>query len=170
VIKNNQFEAAIAMLRRFEFRKSKEDVDLLKSFRINIKDKIIILDFEKEKTLLKKLSEMVTNTDYDKGDTLKLVVGSSSIKVFIDKKNEEKIKKLTRSYQLNNTLDNMSEISMTFADESIDTKGIICAITSELAINDVVINEMLTASPELLIYVGEEHVLKAYDVLKQLQK
>ncbi|MBU0471598.1 MAG: hypothetical protein KKF89_01100 [Nanoarchaeota archaeon] len=170
IAKNNQFEAVIAMLRRFEFKIPKEEKDLFKQFRMGIKDDILILDFEKEKTLLIKLSELVAGTNYDQGDVLKIVVGSSTIKVFLDKKNESKVKSLTEHYKRNEKRDKISEISMIFSDESIITKGIVSAITRELAINDIVISELLTASPELLLYIKEEYVLKAYEVLKRLQR
>jgi hypothetical protein len=166
--KNNQFEAIIAMLRRFKFKEVKESKDVFKNIRINIKDKIVILDFEKEKELVKKLQTLITNTNYDKGDTLKIVVGSSSVKIFIDKENESKANELINNFKLKHKLDKISEISLMFPEESIKEKGVLSAITKELTINNIVITELLTASPELLIYLKEEYVLKAYEVLKRL--
>jgi len=166
--KNNQLEAIIAMLRRFQFKDIKESKDVFKNLKINIKDKIIILDFEKEKELVKKLQTLITSTNYDKGDTLKIVVGSSSVKVFIDKENEDKANELVKNFKLKHKHDKISEISLMFPEESIREKGVLSTITRELTVNDIVITELLTASPELLIYLKEEYVLKAYEVLKRL--
>ncbi|MDP2926322.1 MAG: hypothetical protein Q8N99_08140 [Nanoarchaeota archaeon] len=166
--KNNQLEAIIAMLRRFQFKDIKESKNVFKNLRINIKDKIIILDFEKEKELVKKLQTLITNTNYDKGDTLKIVVGSSSVKVFIDKENENKANELIENFKLKHKYDKISEISLMFPEESIKERGVLSTITRELTVNDIVITELLTASPELLIYLKEEYVLKAYGVLKRL--
>ena len=48
IAKSHRLGAVIAMLRRFTFKDArKETEDLLKDVKINIKDKISILDFEK---------------------------------------------------------------------------------------------------------------------------
>ena len=169
--KSNQLDAVIAMLRRYKFKEyKKQGKSTFKDLKINIKDRILILDFEKNKELLKKLEKVITHTDYDKGDTLKIVVGTAAIKVFIDHENENKLKELISSFKLKNRYENISEISLQFSDSAINTKGILSAITNELLMNDISINELLTGAPELLIYLKEEYVLKAYEIFKRLQK
>ncbi|MFW9878360.1 MAG: hypothetical protein ACFFG0_35205, partial [Candidatus Thorarchaeota archaeon] len=159
IAKSNQLEAVIAMLRRFEFKeKEKEGKDLFKKIRINIKDKILILDFEKGKDLLKKLQNIIANTDYDKGDTLKIVVGSISIKLFIDEGNIKKFQNIIDTFKIRHKFYNISEISIIFPEEAIKEKGILSTITKELTLNDIVITELLTATPELIIYLKEEYV------------
>ncbi len=171
IAKSNQLEAVIAMLRRFQFKEpTKQARDLFSKTKINIKDNITILDFEKEKELVQKLQHLIVNTNYDRGDTLKIVVGSSSVKVFLDEENEKRVKDIIDKFKLQNKLSNVSEISIMFPEGAIKERGILSTITRELTVNEIVISELLTASPELLIYLKEEYVLKAYDILKQLQK
>ncbi|MDP6648095.1 MAG: hypothetical protein QGH34_01750 [Candidatus Woesearchaeota archaeon] len=171
IAKSNQLEATIAMLRRFKFKKiNNEEKNVFKDIKINIKDNITILDFEKEKELVKKLESIIAKTNYDKGDTLKIVIGSSSIKLFIDKENQKIIKNLIEKFNTENTLDSISEISVMFPKNAIDTKGILSTITKELVMNEIIISEFLTASPELLIYVKDEYVLKTYEILKRIKK
>lgn len=170
VASSNQLEAVIATLRRLEFKEyKKEEMTLFKKIKVRVKDNIIILDFEKDKKLIQELKKIIDATNYDKGETLKIVVGSSSIKVFLDEEKEPLVKDLTKSFNLRNKYTQISEISITFPEQAIDTKGILAFITRELYINDILISELLTASPELLIYLKEEHVLKAYEVIKRLQ-
>lgn len=169
----HQLEAAIAMLRRFPFATKKPGQKITSLFadvRISLKDDIVIFDFKKEKTLLPKIQKLVTATDYDRGDTLKLVVGSSTIKVFIDKKNEPILKDLLEGYHPKQVIKNISEVSLLFQDTATITPGIISFLTTELSLADITLTELLTASPELLIYVKEEYVLKAYEIIKRLQK
>src|SRR3989338_5630924 len=170
IAKSNHLEAVVAMLRRFEFKEQKQTKDLFSKIKINIKDKIIILDFQKEKELIQKLHHLIENTNYDRGDTLKIVVGSCSVKVFLDEDNEKKVKNVVENFKLQNRLTNISEISVMFPEDAIKERGILSTITKELSVNEIVISELLTASPELLIYLKEEFVLKAYDILKILQK
>ena len=164
-----QMEALIAALRRFPFKEQKEQKDLFKGTRINIKDAILILDFEKEKDLLQRLQKIVAHTDYDKGDTLKIVVGSASIKLFIDQKKEDALKNIMGEFTVQYRMRNISEFSILFPSSTIKSRGIISAITRELSMHDIPVLELLTASPELLIYVSEEHVIKTYEILKSLQ-
>jgi hypothetical protein len=166
----NQLVAVIAMLRRFEFREEKEEKDIFRDVRINIKDKILILDLEKSKELLKELQKVIAQADYDRGDTLKIVVGSSSIKLFIDKKNEKKLKSILERFKHKKRFSDISELSLLFPEKAVSTKGILSTITRELSLNNISITEFLTASPELLIYMKEDHVIKAYEIIKRLQK
>ena len=56
-----------------------------------------------------------------------------------------------------------------FPEETIKVKGVISAVANELYVNDITITEALTASPELILYVNEEYVIRTYEVLKRLQ-
>src|SRR3989344_1848298 len=171
IAKSNQLEAVIAMLRRYNFKKlEKEDNGIFKDFKITIKDKILILDLEKEKELFKNLQKLISHTNYDKGDTLKIVIGSSSIKVFIDQEKEKEVKDLFKEFRLKDRYENTSEMSLFFPENARGSKGILSTLTKELAVNDIIITEFLTATPELLIYLNEGYVLKAYEVLKGLQR
>jgi len=170
IVKNNQLEATIAMLRRFNFKtRLKTNKSFFKNIKMNVKDNILILDFMKEKELVHKLQKLITSTNYDRGDTLKIVVGSSSVKVFIDEDNKNKIDDLIEKFQLKNKFNEISEISVIFPQDIISEKGVVSTITTELAINDIVITELLTATPELLIYVNEKFVIKTYELLKRLK-
>ena len=167
----NQLEAVIAMLRRFEFQPlSKETKNIFKNIKVHLKDNIIILDLVKEKELVQRLSKIVSTINYDRGDTLKVVVGSGSVKLFLDQDNEKVVKDLIAEFKIKHRLVHISEVSLLFPDEAINTKGIISTVTQELTLHDIIITEMLTATPELILYVKEEFVLKTYEILKRLQK
>ena len=135
-----------------------------------MKDKIAILDYKKDKTLMQKLQKIISHADYDKGETLKIVIGSLNIKVFIDQKKQDLLKEFLEDYTLTHTEKNMSEISIIFPEETKKIKGTLSLVTKEFVLNDITISECLTASPELLIYVKEAYVLKAYEILRRLQQ
>ena len=157
------------MLRRFPFQKHEQgSLALFRQASVRIKDRITLFDFEKNKQLLQELKRVIDAVSYDKGETLKIVVGSSAIKLFMDEGSKDIISDLTKRFTLRNSYTNISEISMLFPEEAIETKGIISFISRELYLNDVLILEMLTATPELLIYVKGNAVLKAYQVIKRL--
>jgi hypothetical protein len=168
--KSSQFDAVVAMIRRYQFNEFKKEIDCFVELRLNIKDNILIIEFEKDKQLMQKLQSVILHTNYDKGDTLKIVVGTAAIKVFIDKENENKLKDLLKIYQVKNRFDKISEVSIMFTEKATKAKGILAAVTRELYLNDIPINELLTGAPELLIYLKDDYVLKAYEIIKGLQK
>ena len=171
VAKSNQMEALIATLRRFDFKKHPEErLELIKHMKIRLKEGIVILDFEKQKELVQEVKKLVDEIDYDKGDTFKLVVGSESVKIFIDEGKKEIMESLSRRFHLKKRYKQMDEISILFPEKAIETKGIIAFLSRVLVLHDVLITEMLTASPELLLYLKSEHTVKTYDLLKQLRE
>ncbi len=174
IAEKNQMDATVAMLRRYEFsdekKNQKECLDLFKHTRVTVKDKIAILDYKKDKTLMQKLQKIIAHTDYDKGETLKIVIGSQNITVFTDQKKLEQLKEVLEDYTLNHAEKNMSEISIIFPEETKKIKGTLSLLTKEFVLNDITITELLTASSELLIYLKEEYVLKAYELVRRLQQ
>ena len=171
IAESHQLEAVIGTLRRYKFNKySDEEKDLFKKIKIRIKDNILIYDFLKEKKLLHELKNVIDNIQYDQGDTFKVVVGSSSVKIFVDEDKKDIVKKVLNKFTISYTLTNVSEMSIIFPSKAIDTKGVISYITRELYNHDIIISELLTASPELLIYLKEEYILKAYELVKRIKK
>jgi len=82
-------EAVVASLRRYDFGDlGVEGPDLFHEIRVTLKDRIMIVDFEKERALLQDLQKVLGQFEYDRGDTLKLVVGTASIKLFVNEGKE----------------------------------------------------------------------------------
>jgi hypothetical protein len=169
IARASEFGALIATLRRYDFRRyPEEEMALFRKLKIQLKDNIIILDFEKDKGLVQELKKIINSTNYDKGDTLKMVLGTTSITLFLDEDKLPLISELAKGYKPRNKYLHISELSLLFPDTAIATKGILSYITREFYLNDILISELLTASQELLIYVKEEYVLKAYEIIKRL--
>ena len=173
VARSNQLEAVIAMLRRFNFEDfsgQRGGQNVFSNIRVTLKDDVLIFDFEKEKALLERLQQLIQHINYDTGDTFKVVIGSGVVKLFIDQGKAHVVDTLFNGFTLKHQPQKVSEISVMFPEKIIDSKGTLSTLTQELVVHDVIITELLTASPELLVYLDEKHVLKAYDVIKTLQK
>jgi hypothetical protein len=166
----DDLDALVAALRRHDFGAlARKGAELFPQIRVTLKDRIMIIDFEKEKALLQDLQKVIGQFEYDRGDTLKLVVGTASIKLFVNEGKETALRSLFTRYTVQRRLDRLSEISMMFPEAVTETRGVLAVLTRELTLNDVVLMELLTASPELLIYVRDEHVAKAYEIIRRLQ-
>ena len=168
-LNNNMFEALVTALRRFELKiVSKGTLDIIKDIKISTKDKISIVYLEKSEEVLKNISKVVNLINFNKNETLKIVQGSLSIKLFIDEFNVKKIKDIFNNKDIITIYNNISELNLIFPDKAIKTRGIIAYLTSELSINNVNIIEFLTGKPELIIYVNELDLLKAYETIRKL--
>lgn len=167
IAKINQTDAVIAMLRRHDFKKNENAKNIFKDIKTSIKDNLVIFTFQKEQELLNNISKVVSQTNYNISETLKVIVGTTNVTIIIDK---EKEKTLKLNFELLQRIDNISELSLQFPKKAINSKGIISYLTRELDLHDVIISEMLTASSELLIYLDEKYVLDAYSLIKDISK
>ena len=167
----SKFEALITALRRFEIKtEKKQTYSLFKEIKVSTKDNISIIYLEKSEEVLKNISKVVNLINFHKHETLKIVLGSLSVKMFIDEFNVKKIKDIFFSKDIITIYNSISEISLIFPDEAPKIKGVIAYATSELAINDINIIEILTGRPELMVYVNESDLLKAYETIKRLKE
>ena len=164
VVSKSEFEATIGALRRFPFRKfSEQDRKVFEDLRVSLKDNIVILDFMRDDELLKEVKNLSLNA----GETFKIVVSTEGIKLFLDGDNKI-IDTLISKYNLCRRFDRISEMSIRFPSSAVDAKGVLSYITQLLYTKDITINELLTASPELLLYLEERFVLEAYGIVKGL--
>jgi len=166
-----QIEAVVAMIRRFDIKPiiSYTDQKIFSDIKISIKDEITILDYEKSNIILEKLKDIVSGINYNKNETLKVVVGSHSVKIIIDSSNTELVKQKLGKTNLLKKYSNISEISLLFSSKAIEEKGIIAYVTSELLLGGINIEEIITCTPELIIYVDEKQSLKTYEILKKIK-
>ncbi|PIT84841.1 hypothetical protein COU37_01120 [Candidatus Micrarchaeota archaeon CG10_big_fil_rev_8_21_14_0_10_45_29] len=165
------FEAVIAALRRAKF--DKENVASKKissSFRVSVKDDIMVASLAKTKDIMRNTERLMQKISYEKNETFKFVLGSDSIKIFLDEKNLHLIDSIATKKDILYIRRKISEFSLHFGESASSSKGILSYVSSALSINDIAIEEFLTCSPELLIYVDEKNTLKAYDTLKKMQK
>jgi len=166
----NKFEALVTALRRFELKpESKEHLDIVKEIKISTKDKISIVYLEKSEEILKEIPKIVNLINLNKSETLKIVLGSLSIKLFIDEFNVKKIANIFSGKDIITTYKNISELNLIFPDNASKMKGVIAYITSELTINNINIVEIITGKPELIVYVNESDLLKAYETINHLK-
>ncbi len=171
-LSTGQIEAIVTALRRIGIKKE-ETHDLARLFKditITTKDKIAVVSLEKSDSTLQKIQKVLSKVSYAKNETLKLVEGSSAIKIFIDEFNLDKIKDIFTSSEIKKIQKDVAEMNMFFPESATKTKGIIAYVASEFGIENINIIELLTGTPELIIYVGENDLLKAYNTIQRLKK
>lgn len=170
-IRLKQVEATVAMIRRAEIKPiiSSANIKIFSEIKISVKDEISILDCEKSKDILEKIKNIVSKIDYDKNETLKVAVGSHTIKIIVDSTKVNDVIKEIGQNRIIKKYSSISEMSMIFSPKAKDEKGIIAYVTTQLLLNGINILEIITCTPELIVYVSEEQSLKTYEVLKGIK-
>lgn len=169
-VTREQFEAVVTALRRHPVVAAEPtSPDLFREVRVGLKDKIVIWDLDKDPALLRRLERVVAGIDYARGETLKLVVGTTSVKVFLDRAKEREVRPQLDPLRIRRRTEGISEFSLTFPKEATATPGVLSTLTRELSLHRVVVTELLTNSPELLIYLDDDQVTTAYETLRALR-
>ena len=94
--------------------------------------------------------------------------GEQAIKLIINDKNKEKLLALFSKKVIRYTEENLAEINIQLAEEAVWTPGIITTLATELMIHDINIIETMSCVPEMLFFVKQRDVVKAYEILFNL--
>lgn len=164
----DNLDALIMALRRYPSGPAagKDVGRLFNQMKTGVKDGIAILSFRNSGRVMEKMPEIMKLVGPN--EAFRLVEGTLSIKLFVEKSRLEQINSHFEPKDVLETYDNIGEISVILTGEAIKTPGIVSYVTSRLAISRINILELLTSTPELLIYVDNADLLRAYEVVKSL--
>ncbi|KYK23308.1 hypothetical protein AYK24_07590 [Thermoplasmatales archaeon SG8-52-4] len=135
---------------------------------LSTRSNLVNVVLSKDTEIQKLIPEFFSIIKYDRGDVLRIIQADESIKVLINEKNLEKIVNAIPKEKILSIDENLAEINLHLTNEAKYTPGVLAIITNELALNGVSIVEVLSCFPELLWFVYQRDLLKAYNVLYQL--
>ncbi len=166
-------DAIISAIRRYNIEKY-ENVFLSAQNMIthttdlSTRSNLVNIVLSKDTEIQKLIPEFFSIIKYDRGDVLRIIQADESIKVLINEKNLKKIVNALPKEKILSIDENLAEINLHLTNEAKFTPGVLAIITNELALNGVSIVEVLSCFPELLWFVYQSDLLKAYNVLYQL--
>ncbi len=167
---SDRTDAVITALRRIEITKTDKDtLDIVKKINITTKEGISIVCLEKNQEVLSKLGQVISLVNYNKNETLKIVEGNQSLKLFVDGSKVNKLKEIFNRRDIIKVINSIAELNLTFPESAIKTKGIVAYITANLQTNRINIVEILSCTPELIIYVEAKDLIRTYEAIKRLQ-
>jgi aspartokinase len=99
-----------------------------------------------------------------KGESVRITKGEETLKVIV---NQEILSSLKKKYDgaILATQTDLAELQIVLNEKACATKGVFARITNEIANQDINITEVITASPELLIFVKRDDLIKAHDAV-----
>ena len=182
------FEALLSAVRRYPITESAASrLELARFLRmVSMKDKISIITLRNRPEIQPTLARFAGEIDHSGGETLRVVSTPKAVNVEIDSKNEKRLTSKMMNRDIIGRRDKLSEITVEFSDP--ETSGLLAALSTELAMNGVNIQEVYSADverstdvsgeqreqqnviAETSFIVSQKDALKAYQALQELSE
>lgn len=166
-------DAVISAIRRYELGRQ-DDIFITarkligQTINLSTRSGLAEISLIKDDDVQRLLPELFDIIDYARGEVLRIIQATRSIKILIDEKNLENTTDLFPKDKILKIDRNLAEINIHMHQKMLNTRGILAVMANELAINSINIIEIMSCIPEMLLFVKEEDILKAYQVLYQL--
>lgn len=160
-------DSVISAIRRFQSQEkfTEEEKALLGCFRgavVSTKNNVACV------TIQMRPSEFFKKFSSINNPSLRITTGSREVKVIVEQPYLNDIKKIFEKEQIRQIQENLSEINVKLSTKSLEIKGVLARIASEIALADINLQEMLVCPPEFLIYVKEKDIVKAHEAILKL--
>ncbi|MDA4112789.1 MAG: hypothetical protein OK474_01960 [Thaumarchaeota archaeon] len=165
-------EAVIGAIRRYDVGgrvAAHENTGLLFK-KLTMRNKIVDVAILNDPEITAALGEFASTIDYSLGETFRLVSGVESIRVVIDEKNLDKMKRIIPKKNIPKIVTGLSEIIVSMSEVADTTPGVVSTVTTELAMNGINMIEFMSCVPELIIVVDERDALRSYDAIEKLSR
>src|SRR3989338_3467384 len=132
-----------------------------------------ICDFTIVKTpsLLAKLKQIQTLVNFERGDTLNVILGNNEVSVVINERHIQKLSQFLSGEKILNKEQGLVALTIIFTrDDFLHTPGIIFNVIRKLAWENINIYEIVSTMTELAFILSKKDSMKAYDVLQELVK
>ena len=174
--KNAQLEGGLdavsSAIRRYKLERYDDIFDTankIVSFgELSTRGKLANIAVIKDAEIQEILPKLFSIIHYNRGDVLRIIQADEAIKILVNEKNLEKVSNLFPKEKIIKIDKNLAEINMHLHPDAVITPGIIAVISNELAINGINVMESMSCVPEMLWFVKEKDVLKAYNVMFKL--
>lgn len=163
-------DAVISSIRRFQTEATFQEEDkklqhIFKSAVISTKNNMTCITVAlRLPDLLKRVCTIAAPVPF------RISSGSEEFKIIIDNPHVHKMKPLFQKNEILSLDSDLSEISVTVAEDAINTKGVLARIAGELSLSDINIHEFIVVPPEFLIYVKQKDIVAAHKSMLALSE
>ena len=163
--------AVVMALRRFseEIAANRKS---LKSFdytgEILMKTNIADFTFVKSPSLLTKLRTIHNLVNFERGDTLNIILGNNEVSIITNEKHVPKLVHFLAGEKIINKEKELVSVTIIFTkDDFTHTPGIIFDAARKLAWNNINIYEIVSTMTELTFILHKKDSMKSYEVLQE---
>lgn len=170
--KKIKLPAVVMALRRYseeiaKHRKRMKKFDF--SSEILMKTNICDVNFVKTPSLMNKLRTVHNLVNFEKGDTLNVIVGNNEVSIIINERYMDKLMKFMYGEKTLIQEKNLVALTIIFtSDDFINTPGVIFNVIRKLVWENINIYEIVSTMTELTFILGKRDSMKAYEVLQEL--
>lgn len=169
---NGNLEAVGSAIRRYKLDKYDDIFDRVNKIvslgELSTKSRLANIAVIKDAEVQELLPKLFSIIQFNRGDVLRIIQADEAIKILVNEKNLEKVRNLLPKKKIIKIDQNLAELNIHLTPDAIKTPGLIALISTELAMNNINVMEFMSSVPEMLWFVKEKDVLKAYNVLYQL--
>ena len=168
-------ESAIVMaLRRYAEELQSFDKKIKKfSFHGEIIMRTGMMDFNviKSRSLLNKIKNLYGLVDFERGDTLNIILGSNEVSIVANEKYREKLSDFLKGEKIINREFDLVALTIIFGNKDFfDTPGVIFTAIRRIAWEQINIYEIISTMTELTFILSKKDSIKAYNALQELVK
>ncbi len=172
-LKEKNLDAVISAIRRYK-RSGKEHEDaslrkILPRIKVTTRSNIADIRVQKNRKSVENISRLNLIIDVEKGEIIRVIQAEQSITIIIDDKNLSKFSDIFGKKDVISLDKDLVEVNLQFTEEAQSIKGIVSLVTSSLNAEEVNIAEIMSSAPELLIIIKKGDLLKALNVVDNLQ-
>ncbi len=166
-------ESAIVMaLRRHAEELQSFDKKIKKfSFKGEIIMRTGMMDFNalKSGSLLNKIKNLYGLIDFEKGDTLNIILGSNEVSIVANEKYREKLSDFLKGEKIINREFGLVALTIIFGNKDFfGTPGVIFTAIRRIAWEQINIYEIISTMTELTFILNKKDSIKAYNALQEL--
>ena len=133
-----------------------------------LKTNLCDLTFVKTPSLLTKLRTVHSLVNFERGDTLNIILGNNEVSIIINQKYMDQLVKFLSGKIINRENDLVSLSIVFTADDFTHTPGIIFNAVRKLAWENINIYEIVSTMTELTFILSKKDSMKAYEVLQDM--
>lgn len=170
--KKVKLAAVVMALRRYadeisEHRKKTRAFDY--GGEIVMKTNICDFTVVKSPSLLAKLKTIHSLVNFERGDTLNVILGNNEVSIVINEKYMQKLTRFLSGEKILNKEQGLVALTIIFtADDFLHTPGIIFNVVRKLAWENINIYEIVSTMTELTFILNKKDSMKAYNVLQEI--
>ncbi|MEK6982942.1 MAG: hypothetical protein AABX33_00070 [Nanoarchaeota archaeon] len=170
--KKIRLPAVVMALRRhsediFKHRNKMKNFDY--SGELLMKTNICDFTIVKTASLLARLKTIHTLVNFERGDTLNVVLGNNEVSIIINEKYMHKLAKFVSGEKILNKEQGLVALTLVFtSDDFLHTPGVIFNAVRKLAWENINIYEIVSTMTELTFILNKNDSMKAYEVLQEL--
>ena len=165
-------DAVNSAIRRYKLDRYDEIYDKVNKIvgfgELSTRSRLANIAVIKDAEIQELLPRLFSVIQFNRGDVLRIIQADEAIKILVNEKNLEKVKDIFPKSKIIKIDQNLAELNIHLHPDAVKTPGLISVISTKLAMNNINVMEFMSCVPEMLWFVKEKDVLKAYNVMFQL--